>query len=461
MTLEFAGEVFDPARLDGLTARAAAVLAAHGVRPGEVVAVHLRNQPAYAVLVWAVARLGAVLAPLNTRLTPAELAWQMAQVRASFLVTADASASAWAGAARVLSTADLETAAPPLTAYPPFDLNAVQGIFFTSGTTGFPKGACLTFGNHLASARASAQHLGTGRTDRWLVVLPLYHIGGLSVLFRARHDGSNVVLHDGFDVEAVRAALLHDRISHVSLVPTLLHRLLQAYPDFTAPPGLRLVLLGGAAAPAPLIEQALALGWPLALTYGLTEACSQVTTALPAQVRAQPGTVGRPLPGTHVSVVDATGQPVAPGTVGEIVVRGPTVMHGYFGHARLGGTLFTGDIGYLSEAGDVWVLTRRTDLIVTGGENVYPDEVERVLLQHPGVQAVCVVGVPDPEWGQRVAAAIVPAAPAFSAEAALVFARQQLAGYKVPRQVAVVETLPYTASGKLKRVEVAAWLAAQ
>src|SRR5690606_31876585 len=207
--------------------------------------------------------------------------------------------------------------------------DAVQAIVFTSGTTGQPKGAMLTYGNHFWSAMASAYRIGVLPGDRWLSILPLYHVGGLAVLFRSCLYGTAAVLQEGFEVEAVNRSLDEEAITLASLVPTMLYRLLPARSSW--PDTLRLVLLGGAAASPELVAQAAAAGVPVATTYGLTEASSQVATMLPEEVRRKPGSAGRPLLFNQVRIVDDSGAPLPAGEVGEIAVRGPAVMAGYYG----------------------------------------------------------------------------------------------------------------------------------
>jgi len=271
--------------------------------------------------------------------------------------------------------------------------------------------------------------------------------------------GITPVLQRRFDVGGVGDGMAAYRVTLISLVPTMLYRLLAGGVDF--PASVRLILLGGAAATSGLMDRALGAGLPVAPTYGLTEACSQVATALPAAARTKPGSVGKALMLSSVRVVGVDGETVASGEYGEVVVRGPTVMRGYYGdrgateRVLRGGELYTGDIGYMDNDGDLWLVQRRSDLIVSGGENVYPAEVEAMLLAHPGVAAVCVVGVAHPEWGQQVAAAVVREVGASVTEAGLMaFGRDRLGGYKLPRRVVFVEALPQTASGKVQRAGV-------
>ncbi len=448
-------------------------LDALGVRRGERVAVLLDRGLEAVTLVHALARLGAVLVPLNTRLTPEEMRWQIEA----------------AGCARVLcalSDFPLEEAIP-LADLPPaaepdcwlrgaLDLEADFGILFTSGTTGRPKGAVLTWGNLFWSATASAFRLGVLPSDRWLLTLPLYHVGGLAILLRSALYGTAVALPgfpgDRFDLDTLWARLRESGATLVSLVPTMLYRLLEPRVELLAetveadgiethsrsasphgwPDSLRLILLGGAAAPPELLARAFNNGLPVAVTYGLTEAASQVATAEPEMARRKPGSAGKPLPWTAVQVRGKDDCSLLAGEVGEIYVQGPTVMRGYLDQPPITDWLPTGDLGYLDADGDLWVVQRRNDLIVSGGENVYPAEVEGVIRQYPAVEDVCVVGLPHPEWGQQVAAALILRPGALLDEAELLaFCRSRLAGYKLPRRIVTLDEFPRTASGKIRR----------
>jgi O-succinylbenzoic acid--CoA ligase len=326
-----------------------------------------------------------------------------------------------------------------------FDLGAPHSIIYTSGTTGRPKGAILTYGNHYWSAIASALNLGTLPDDRWLACLPLFHVGGLAILLRGVIYGIAVVLHERFEPDRVNHAIDHEQVTIVSVVATMLERMLADRGERPFPNTLRCVLLGGGPAPLPLLERALALGAPVFQSYGLTETASQVATLAPEDVRSKVGSAGKPLMGTQVRIE----------ADGEILVRGPTVSPGYLHQAPHGEWLHTGDVGRLDDEGYLYVLDRRDDLIVSGGENVYPAEVEATLLAHPAVEEVGVYGLPDPEWGQTVCAAVKPRT-AVTAEELLAFCRQRIAGYKVPRTVQFVDALPRTASGKLLRRELRA-----
>jgi len=470
-------------RATGLAQR----LAGLGVAAGDRVAVLLRNGPAYAETAFALARLGAVMVPLNARLAAPELAWQLADSGARWLISEEglatrarqaaagtgvqhdpqdpagmvrgAGASGHAGGTQtpgaphlLLVEALAREPAADVQVRDRMDLSQVQGIVYTSATTGRPKGAQLTFGNHWWNAAGSALHLGVRRDDAWLAVLPFYHVGGLALLWRCVLYGMPLVVHDGFDADAANRAIDAGEVTMVSVVATMLQRMLDARAHRPFPPSLRCVLLGGGPAGDDLLERCAALGVPVAPTYGLTEAASQVATLPPEEFARKRKAAGRPLFPVELRVE------ARPGEVGEILVRGPTVMVGYWNRpeetARVlrDGWLHTGDLGYLDAEGDLVVVDRRDDLIVTGGENVYPSEVEAVLRAHPAVTDAGVFGMPDPEWGQAVAAAVV-ARPGARVDAAALqaFCAARLARFKVPRRIWVVGDLPRSNGGKLLR----------
>ena len=464
---------------DGLAAQ----LAAAGARPGDRVALLARSSPAYAAAVHAAPRAGVVLVPLNTRLAPAELAWQLADCGAALLLHDEAYAelaAALPGSRFLLNPQPSALNPQPSTLNPQIDLAAPHTIIYTSGTTGRPKGAVLTAGNHWWSAIASALNLGLRDNDRWLAVLPLFHVGGLSILLRGAIYGIPVVIHERFDPAAALAAIDHDGVTIVSLVAVMLQRMLEARGERPFPPHFRCALLGGGPAPLPLLEASAARGVPVVQTYGLTETASQAVTLAPADALRKLGSAGQPLLPMELRI-EVEGRAAAPGEVGEICLRGPMVAAGYYGRpdataeAIRDGWLHTGDLGYLDEEGYLYVVDRRTDLIISGGENVYPAEVEAALLAHPAVAEAGVVGAPDERWGQAPVAFVVLRSPsagmlqgeAGSPEAATVqatdygpqpaeaeliaFCRERLAAYKAPRRVIFVERLPRTASGKLRR----------
>lgn len=449
-------------------------LSLQGVLTGDHIALRMPNSLSFVLAVHAAARMGLVLVPINFRLTAGEVAHQLSKADCRWLLGELPPGTHPVPVAVIPMPADpieMQSLLPkpnqPWDSQISYALDRLQAIVFTSGTTGFPKGAMLTFGNHFWSALGSAFRLGIQPDDRWLVCLPLYHVGGLAILFRACLYGTSVVIQGGFSPEAVDRALQKQRVTLVSLVPTMLKRLLEGR-DRVDWPALRLILLGGAAPSAEDLARANRLGVPVAATYGLTECASQVATQEPNQAATKIGCAGRSLLFTSVEIITEDGLRTDVGEPGEIVVTGPTVMAGYYDDDEAtravlrNGRFHTGDIGYLDAEGELWVLGRRTDLIVTGGENVYPAEVERVLLQHEAVREVAVVGLPDTEWGQLVAATIVPQPGSTLAVADLdQYVRTHLAGYKRPRLWSIAADLPLTSSGKVRRDDVIARLLAQ
>ena len=440
----------------------AARLVARGLRPGDRLAILAGNCADYVALVHAMPRCRAILVPLNVRLSPAELIFQTADSATTLLLTdtphiglADRIPSPTLG---TLSFDELHAAPSSLILHPSsfqIDLSTSHSIIYTSGTTGAPKGAMLSYGNHWWSATASALNLGLHADDRWLAVLPLFHIGGLSILLRGAIYGIPVVLHERFDPVAVNAAIDDQGVTIISVVATMLQRMLDARGDTPYPPHFRCALLGGGPAPRPLLERCAALGVPVVQTYGLTESSSQAVTLAPADALRKLGSAGQPLLPVGLRI-DLAGREAAPGEVGEILLSGPTITSGYVGNPEASaavlrdGWLHTGDLGHRDDEGYLYVADRRSDLIISGGENIYPAEVEAALLAHPAIAEAGVIGLPDQHWGQVPVAAVVLRTPATEATI-LTDLRSRLATYKLPRRIIVLSELPRTASGKLQR----------
>jgi O-succinylbenzoic acid--CoA ligase len=443
-------------------------LAAEGVCVDDHVGMLVGSRPEAVEIVHATMRVGARLVPFSPRLTPRELETRLGRADLDVLLCeAGTDAVATEAVRRADATGELpvrsvddggELPAIGATDPRPFDLpewalGDPLVMLATSGTTGIPKLVVLTVGNVLASATASAFHLGVLPDDRWASPLSPSSMGGLAPVYRTVLYGSSLVLCPT-DAEALRAGLVASEATGVSLVPTLLRRLLDAGP---LPDSLRFVLLGGAPAPESLIERCGERGVPVCPTYGMTETASQVATVRPGRATEHPGSVGRPLMFTDVTIVDEAGDPLPNGEPGEIVVSGPTVTPGYYedrpGTARAFGAygLHTGDVGSLDDEGRLWIHSRKDDRIVTGGQTVDPSEVRAVLRTVDGVADAAVVGLPDEEWGERVAALVEPVAGASLDERAVeVACRERLATHKVPR-VLSIGTLPRTESGTADR----------
>ena len=329
----------------------------------------------------------------------------------------------------------------------PIGCDDAAAIVYTSGTTGDPRAAVLTHAALAASAQASAANLGWEADDCWLLCMPLARVGGLSILTRCLAARRCVALASRFDAATFPQAMAADEATLVSMVPTMLARVLDTHPQWRGGDRLRAIVLGGAAASARLLDRARARRLPIVITYGLTETCAHVTaTPFAERFDAAAFAAGRTLPGIEVHTND-----------GRIHVRGSVLMAGYLGAPPLARDAWfdTGDLGSIDERGCLHVDTRRTDLIVTGGENVSPAEVERVLAACPGIHEAGVFGVADDVWGQTVAAALVVEGEALPATLAAHVATR-LAPHKRPRAVCCVPTLPHTAGGKLDRAALAA-----
>ncbi len=337
----------------------------------------------------------------------------------------------------------------------PIDPEALLAMLSTSGSTGPPKGVALSRRAFMASAQADASNVGRCAGDRTLLSLPLAHVGGLSIVIRSLIARSAVVLPPPtgrFEPEAFVRWLHRFDVTLLSLVPTMLQRLLEA--DARPGPKLRAVLLGGAAASADLVNRARSVGWPVLRTYGLTEACSQVATERLSELHTG---------GEERSLRDGEVGPLLPGVEGRIVegrleLRGPTLLSDYVpkvtGKPAISseGWFATGDLARFDSERRLQILGRADDVIISGGENVSPAEVEMALESHPAVVTAAVFAVRDPEWGQAVRARVVAVDGAVIAGPELrEFLRGRLAGFKIPRQIEVVPSLATTASGKIDR----------
>ncbi len=448
---------FTYGELDAAVQESADALIAQGLGAGEHVS--LEFDPAhslnFAIAFHALHRVGLLPVPLGTALTPEERQERRRRAMIDLVLTSESvepSVSSNAGAASGKLIPDPD--APPVVRR----LDTPAALCFTSGTAGEPRAVVLTHGNFFWSALASARNLGVRPNDLWLCCLPLNHVGGLSILIRSAAYGTGVLFHDGFDAESVNASIDQDGVSLLSLVPPMLERLLKSRGGRLFPTTLRAGLIGGGPIPLALLREAAELRFRALPTYGLTEATSQVTTLSIREWPAGLASAGRPLQFTRVEIRDETGRAVGSGVEGEIVVQGPTVMAAYLedresNAAAWDGRWFkTGDIGAWDAAGRLVVLDRRADRFVVGGENVSPEEVERVLRAHPSVADAGVVGIPSGSWGHEVTAVVEPRpGAAITLEELNRHARATLSSFKLPRRLLLVSSLPRSASGKLLR----------
>ena len=448
--------------LDAAVDETAGRLANLGVDAGDQVGTLLPRTFLGVCLLHAAQRLGLTLVPLNHRLTAEELGAQIDQLDLTLVVCDIDTEPAAVEAVEEVPIASVDepqwTAVRSFKDVEPAAIDPVewereepQLIVFTSGSTGRPKPVVVTMGNLLSSAIASAFRLGVDPADRWLLTLSLYHVGGIAPIFRSTLYGTAVVLRAGFDPGQAADDLDRYDVTVVSLVPTMLKGMLDR--RGTLSDSLRVVLLGGAPADDALIQRCENYSVPVHPTYGMTETASQVATARPADAFDRPGTVGRPLLWTEVTVLGDDGEPVAAGETGELVVSGPTVTPGYYGDnedAFCPYGLRTGDVGYQTEDGSLFVVNRIDDRITTGGETIDPGAVVAVLKAHEAVEAAAVVGVPDAQWGERVTALVV-GDDGLTAAAVDSHCRDQLADFKCPKTIVFADEIPRTASGSIDR----------
>ncbi|UGT62679.1 long-chain-fatty-acid--CoA ligase [Nocardia asteroides] len=490
----YPGIELDYATLDDRAARLAAVLAGRGIRAGDRVAYAGLNSPAFLLTLFATVRLGAVFVPVNFRLAGPELQGVLAGSGAVALVAeeghravVDSVREHTALRELLLVDDDAEIPAPPEPDAPwepwsrllqqaqPDDDVVARGfddpavLMFTSGTTGAPKGVTLTHGNIWWNGVNVDTRLHTRRDDVTYGVAPLFHIGGLNaLLLRTLTRGGTAVLRRSFDPPRFLADLVEQRVNSFFAVPAMLAALARVPGIWEADlSALHSVVVAAAPVPPSLIEQYAAHGILLQQAWGLTET-APFATHLPAEYTMRKlGSAGIAMPHTEVGVVDpATNTAVAPGEPGEIVVRGPNVTPGYWNNPAATAAAFdaegwfhSGDIGYLDADGFLYIVDRLKDMIISGGENIYPAEVENALADLPGVIDVAVVGADDPQWGETVVAVLcIAEGSEVGLEAVREHAARRLARYKLPRRVQFVDALPRNASGKLDKRAVRALL---
>ncbi|OMP67393.1 o-succinylbenzoate--CoA ligase [Domibacillus epiphyticus] len=441
------------AELYNETLKTASALRGSGIQKGGFCGILAGNRPETIFTIYALQQIGAVAILLNSRLTADEIEWQLHDAGASHLLFDAHHEQKAAAISSVPSLSIVENTVDRL--FNPRDIYSLDetcSIMYTSGTTGRPKGVIQTYGNHYASATGSAFNLGIHSDDSWLCAVPLFHISGYSILMKSVIYGMEIHLFEKFDVAGVNKALKSGDVTIMSVVTAMLSVMVNELTGKYSP-RFRCMLLGGGPAPAPLLEECRKNDIPVFQTYGMTETSSQIVTLSPEYALTKLGSAGKPLFPCTIKI-DGENE-------GEILVSGPNVTPGYLHRpeaneqAFQNGWFHTGDIGRIDEAGFLYVLDRRSDLIISGGENIYPAEIESVLTEHEAVKEAGVIGVPDKKWGSVPAAFYVTERPLSSDELAA-FCRGKLARYKVPAYFIQVEELPRNASNKLLRRELGA-----
>ena len=470
------------AELDLRTDRVAAGLADHGVRRGDRVAVLLLNSIEFLELLLGCAKLGAILVPVNVRLSAREIGFILSDSGADVFVfhaPLGGAARAALGEPGVRVRHTLLVGGEPADGEQEFEAFVAAGkagrpageiagaevafIMYTSGTTGSPKGAMLTHDNIWWNAiNVLGTEQGLRHQDVTVTVAPMFHIGGLGVhSLPLLYVGATNVVLPTFDPRTTLAAMVEHRATVQFMVPAMWTALTQV-PDFDSYDlsALTFGMGGGSPCPLPLLSFFQQRGLPFTEGFGMTETAPLVSVLDAAHVTSHAGSIGRAAMHVEARIVDDDDRDIPPDHVGELVVRGPNVFVGYWmrpaetAEAFRNGWFHTGDLGRMDREGFITLVDRKKDMIISGGENVYPIEVEQVLFGHPDVLDVAVVGAPDPRWGEAVVAVVVPrrdgsSGPRLDRDALIAWSRDRLAHFKCPREVHVVEELPRNATGKL------------
>ncbi|MDD9368966.1 MAG: AMP-binding protein [Acidimicrobiales bacterium] len=479
---EATGNRWTIADLERGSAAVARTVQAAGIGHGDRLGLLSPNHPSMVLTYLAVARLGAVLVPINSRLTGPEIELLAADAGLSGLVghrdlapVALGAAAAiglgaerlwWIGEGELPATGqDLE---PVLAAASADDEplkvdrsptpDALRYLMYTSGPTGRPKGAMHTHGTTISATTGNLESMDYRPGDTYFNVMPLFHVASLAMVNMCLHRRCTMVLGRAFDPAGTWRTIAEHRVDAMMAVPAMLAAMAATYDPSLDTSSLRVLSTGAAPVPLPLLERFQELGIAILQAYGITEAGGAVAVLDSADALDHLGSTGKPLLALEMRIVGPGGAEVPAGEPGEIVVRGPAVTTGYWNlpevtaEAIVDGWFHTGDIGVVDEDGYLTIRDRVKDMLISGGENVYPAEVESVLSGHPAVADIAVIGQPSGRWGESACAVVVPG-DGFDAEDLLAWSRERLAGFKVPRAVVTVEGLPRNASGKILKHE--------
>lgn len=459
VAIEFEEVNYTFAELDQMAEEMAEKIAYFGVKQGDSCAILLRNHIDSVVMIHALFYLGVQVVMLNHKLTAKELTWQIQDSQATTLLTEQAFCEKLAVMNQALSIQIVKkeelSESVSIHVKRQFALNETATIMYTSGTTGHPKGVIQTYGNHWWSAIGSVLNLGLHEEDCWYCVVPIFHISGLSILMKNVIYGMKIILDEKFEANRANKQILENGVTIMSLVSTMLNRMVHSLGDDNFPSTFRGMLLGGGPAPLSLLEECRRRKISVFQTYGMTETASQIVTLAPEYSIEKIGSAGKPLFPSQLRI-KVNDREAKPGEAGEIIVFGPNVTKGYFNRpdataeAIKDGWLYTGDIGYVDKEGFLYVLDRRSDLIISGGENIYPAEIEAVLSSHPAIFEAGVTGIPNDKWGQ-VPIAFVVLKEAVSESELIGYCREQLAAYKIPHRIMFCNELPRNGTNKLLR----------
>ena len=472
------GRRFSYAEFAAAVDRAARMLAASGIGKGDAVGLLMPNSAEYVIAYFACWQLGAVAGPINSLLKAHEISFVISDseakallVHSDFLPTIESIRESLPSLKTVIqfdderaATGDFGPDAEALDAKSNITLDSEAIIIYTSGTTGKPKGCLLTHGNLIANARQISEWLAFTKKDRLLTIMPLFHMNAVSVTtMSALYAGGSTVVSPRFSASRFWQMISDYEVTSFGSVATMLSMLLHTYPD-GVPQGLktaqlRFAMCGSAPVPAEVMKKFEETFNCLVIEgYGLSESTCRSTFNPPDQ-RRRPGSCGMPI-GNEMRVVDDDDKEVADGQLGEIVLRGENILKGYYKNDEATATAFrngwfhTGDVGYRDADGFFYIVDRKSDMIIRGGENIYPREIDEVLYQHPAVAAAATIGVPDELYGEEVAAFIVlKEGREVSEEDLVLFCRERLADFKCPKSIHFVEEIPKGPTGKLLKRE--------
>ncbi|MBD7943416.1 o-succinylbenzoate--CoA ligase [Psychrobacillus sp. Sa2BUA9] len=420
-----------------------------GINKGMRIAILASSNPQLVTVLHGCMQLGCELVMLNERLTEEELLYQLNDSQPDVLLVDGLNRSLMY--VNRLSFDEI-IAAPnkPIKIDSEWSKDRTITIMYTSGTTGNPKGVRQTLENHVMSATGSALNLGVHPNDCWLCAMPLFHISGFSILMRSVLYGMTVSLHTKFNAEKATEEILNGTVTRMSVVAVTLERIISVLEErnLAIPDTFQSMLVGGGPVPLNYLERAIARNIPVLQTYGMTETSSQTTTLSSEDAIRKLGSAGKPL---FFADIRISGEKEK----GEICIKGPHVTKGYVGAAssknpQVDGWLHTGDIGYIDDEGYLYVVDRRSDLIISGGENIYPAEVEQAIVKHKAVKEAGVTGIKDDTWGQ-VPIAFVVLKGQVTEEELKSFMKTQLATYKQPVGYYFIDELPRNASNKILR----------
>ena len=478
------GRRFTFAEFDQAVNRVARLLKSHGIAKGDAVSLLMPNSAEYVIAYFACWELGAIAGPINSLLKAHELEFVISDseakailIHSDFLPNIESIRKGLPTLKAVIQfddeatatkdfTDDLSTPSSTNVSVSEINLDSEAIIIYTSGTTGKPKGCLLTHGNLIANARQISQWLGFTEADRLLSVMPLFHMNAVSVTtMAALYAGGSTVVSPKFSASRFWQIISDFQITSFGSVATMLSMLLSTYPEGVPKDlktdQLRFAMCGSAPVPAEVLKRFEETFNCLVIEgYGLSESTCR-STFNPPDERRRAGSCGLAI-GNEMMVIDEEDREVANGELGEIVLRGENILKGYYKNEEATASAFrngwfhTGDIGYRDADGFFYIVDRKSDMIIRGGENIYPREIDEVLYQHPAVASAATIGVPDPLYGEEVAAFIVPKVGiVLNADEIISYCRERLADYKCPKTVRFVDEIPKGPTGKLLKRELA------